>query len=288
MSSNNEVNLSVDYRNQELNFDLRIYKRGSQSFVLIYNAREPSLNEEIVRSIIDKLTTTGQITPEKCRFFELILKDKKEHLSEIQLKWEHHWPEVEAWMPVDPLWMEMIASILAGSYEETKKDAGTSTKPSISERQQQKEYLEDIITEVVGYTKNSLDISHGVDEVFWYAQQKGIKLKKERVRKEIKTRVEKKLKKLNTTLEVKTNFDDRKVWLNKRELVPGMYKEVSGISQQHFDWGNKSKGSQLLAFAICQELGGKDKAMVAYQDFAQKHVFTWKRKDLEMKLTISI
>jgi hypothetical protein len=67
-------------------------------------------------------------------------------------------------------------------------------------------------------------------------------------------------------LEVRGEWETRRVWLGDRELRPARSQQVRNDSPEGFSWGSGGSGSVQLALALLLEMTTEDVALLCYQE----------------------
>lgn len=83
-------------------------------------------------------------------------------------------------------------------------------------------------------------------------------------------------------IQLKGDWQTRRVWLNGKELFPEKSQKVINHSPDGFNWGYGGSGPAQLALAICLELGFK----MHYQDFKWKYIATLPKSDFDVEIEI--
>jgi len=270
---------------EELKVKLDIFRQNQKNLVLItYKGQKLDQLELVIEGLSSEISKNFDLNPNHTRWFEFVNNQNNARLSEAILNWEQGWPELENWQPVDEMIVLMIKSL--PSMQMAKEEPNQKKVKSLDAQTQ--EMLEEIITEVVSYCKDSQDISHGVEEVMAFGRKKEIKLNKDHIRKVIKTRVEQKIKKKTISFSLKGKFSSRGIWLNGKELSPATSLSLLKLNEHGFDWGNLGSGAGQLALAICLEIFKTDKALFVHEEFKNNYVAQLKREDFDLHFTVTL
>jgi hypothetical protein len=85
---------------------------------------------------------------------------------------------------------------------------------------------------------------------------------------------------------LKGQWDDQRIWLNGKELLPDKSLKHRNHSPDGFAWGYAGSGPSQLALAICLELYDTEKALTSYMDFKFKHLSSLPMADFEKEIEI--
>lgn len=84
---------------------------------------------------------------------------------------------------------------------------------------------------------------------------------------------------------IKLIADGRKIFVNEKEITPGVSQKIWNHSPDGFSWGYSGSGPAQAALAIMLEIQGNPNFPVHYQEF-KEHILTKKSMDADHEFVV--
>ena len=87
-------------------------------------------------------------------------------------------------------------------------------------------------------------------------------------------------------MKIKGEWKTRRVWINRKELLPARSQKIVNHSPDGFNWGYGGSGPAQLALAILLRFLKKGKAVARYQQFKWDVIAELPQSDFEIDINM--